>query len=82
MRTTVIIDDSLLRQAKEHAARLGISLGGLVERALRDALREPQTAPRPFSMPVYGKPGAGLRHEPRDFAEVLLDEEAKTLRGR
>jgi Arc/MetJ family transcription regulator len=40
VRTTLIIDDALLRQAKQRAARMGLSPGALVERALRDALRE------------------------------------------
>ncbi len=82
MRTTLIIDDALLRQAKQRAARMGLSLGALVERALRDALREPRSAPGPFRMPTYGRPGGGLRHEPRDFAETLLEEEAASLRSR
>jgi hypothetical protein len=82
MRTTLVIDDALLRQAKQHAARVGLSLSGLVERALRDTLREPQTAAGPFRMPTFGAPGRGLRHEPQDFAELLMEDEAESLRSR
>jgi hypothetical protein len=82
VRTTLIIDDAVLRQAKQRAARMGLSLSSLVERALREALSEQQTAPGSFHMPTYGSAGAGLQHEPRDFAEILQDDEAASLRTR
>ena len=76
MRTTLNIDDAVLRLARQHAARMGLSLSGLVERALRAALSGS------FRMPTYGSAGAGLQHEPRDFAEILQDDEATFLRSR
>jgi hypothetical protein len=38
MRTTVRLDDSLLREAKSQAARRGVSLTALFEEALREKL--------------------------------------------
>lgn len=82
MRTTLVIDDSLLRKAKQHAARVGLSLSGLVEQALREALRERKASSGPFRMPTYGRPGGVVRHEPADFTTALLQEEAEALRSR
>ena len=38
MRTTIRMNDDLLRQAKEHAARTGITLTRLIEDAVRQLL--------------------------------------------
>ncbi|MBM4321874.1 MAG: hypothetical protein FJ125_18535 [Deltaproteobacteria bacterium] len=73
----MIIDDTLLRRAKELASRMGLSLSGLVEHALRDALATRPESVDAFRMPTYGEPGAGVRHEPDELAEVLLEEDAR-----
>lgn len=39
VKTTLNIDDALLRDAKAFAARNGTTLTGVIERALRDLLR-------------------------------------------
>lgn len=44
MRTTVRLPDTLLRQAKEHAARTGRTLTSVIEDALRRELQAPQRA--------------------------------------
>jgi hypothetical protein len=44
MRTTVRLDDGLLRQAKAEAARRGETLTALIERALRLVLARTQRA--------------------------------------
>ncbi|HEY3355066.1 MAG TPA: DUF2191 domain-containing protein [Polyangia bacterium] len=82
MRTTVIIDDALLRRAKAHAAREGLSLSDLIDQALRDVLQARPSVAGEFHMPTYGRPGAGVRHEPADFAAALADEDAVPRRGR
>ena len=41
MRTTVRLDDALLTQAKEEAARSGRTLTAVIEDALREALSRP-----------------------------------------
>ena len=46
MRTTISLDDQLLKRAKKAAAERGVSLARLVEEAVRDALtkRPPSTS--------------------------------------
>jgi hypothetical protein len=48
MRTTLILDDQLLRQAKARAAEAGSTLTRLVQDALREKLHRPT--------PVHGEP--------------------------
>jgi len=43
MRTTITVDDDLLRQAKRQAAGTGRTLSRLVEEALRDVLSRRST---------------------------------------
>jgi hypothetical protein len=80
MRTTVNIDDSLLRQARELAARTRRSLGDVVDDALRVLLtpRDQTGLTAPVELPVFG--GSGLRPgvdlEDREGLAALLDEEA------
>jgi plasmid stability protein len=47
MRTTLTLDDDLLRQLKEKAARQGSTLGAVVNDLLRHALAA-QSQPRPY----------------------------------
>jgi hypothetical protein len=60
MRTTVTLDDDLLREAKERAARSNRTLSQVVEDAIREAFarREPPGSPTP-ELPVFT--GRGLR---------------------
>jgi hypothetical protein len=61
MRTTVSIDDELLKQAKTVAASTGRTLSAVVEDALRLSLRRQPapTARKPMSLPTF--PGRGLQ---------------------
>lgn len=60
MRTTLAIDDVLLKIAKRRAAEQRLTLGQLVEEALRHELaRDSSSRPRP-KVPVYKGTG-GLR---------------------
>jgi hypothetical protein len=73
MRTTINIDDDLLAEAKQVAARTGRSLTAVVEDALRESLhRRHQTASRAVELPVFGEggvqPGVDL-----DDSAALLD---------
>lgn len=76
MRTTVNIDDDLLRQARERAARSRRSLGDIVDDALRVLLVEQTQDRRPVTLPVFG--GSGLRPgvdlEDKEAIAELLDE--------
>ena len=61
MRTTVRLDDDLLRQAKALAARTGRTLTAVIEDGLREALgrhRRRQERP-PVALPTFR--GKGLR---------------------
>jgi hypothetical protein len=65
MRTTVTIDDDLLREAKQRAAAEGRTLSDLVSEGLRERLAQGE-APRrrPFRLVTFGgrgpRPGVDL----------------------
>jgi hypothetical protein len=60
MRTTIRLDENLLKDAKQLAARTGKTLTAVLEEALRDLLRRQQVAERPakITLPTFG--GNGL----------------------
>jgi hypothetical protein len=74
MRTTIRIDDRLLKEAKQLAARTGKTLTAIIEDALRESLaRQRISAQRkPVHLPTFGgkglKPGIDL-----DDSAALLD---------
>jgi hypothetical protein len=61
MRTTIRLDDGLLRQAKQIAARTGRSVGAVIEEAVRESFaRRDAGAPRTRTvLPSYR--GRGLQ---------------------
>jgi hypothetical protein len=68
MKTTLDLDDGLLKKAKARAAREGTSLTLLIEEGLRLRLRKhtPVTARAPAKLPVYkGKGGISPGIDPR-----------------
>jgi hypothetical protein len=60
MRTTLSIDTNLLRSAKKKAQQLGLTLGELVERALRRELERPARPTARPEIPVF-RGGTGVR---------------------
>ncbi len=60
MRTTLAIDDNLLATAKERAHRLGLTLGQLVEEALRRELGADEVPSSRPEVPVF-RGGGGVR---------------------
>ena len=73
MRTTINLDDDLLAEAKQVAARTGRTLTAVVEDALRESLhRRHRTVRRVVELPVFGEggvqPGVDL-----DDGAALLD---------
>jgi hypothetical protein len=69
MKTTLIIEDSILKKAKEQAAARDTTVSELVNKSLRAYLTPTPSAvgvDRSFSMPVYGHnlaEGAGANPE-------------------
>ena len=60
MRTTVDLDDDVLRRAKQTAAANGVTLARLIEDAVRAVLsRREQPDRMPIDLPVFH--GKGLR---------------------
>jgi len=61
MRTTIRLDDDLLRRAKRRALETNRTLNAVVEDALRAALAGPsrRVSEPPFDLPVSG--GGGLQ---------------------
>ena len=58
MKTTVRLDDQLLEDAKEHAARTGRTLTALLEDALRALLAQERLKPtRSCGLPTFGEGG-------------------------
>ena len=75
MRTTIDIDDPLLRELKAWAAREGTTLGRLVNRLLRQS-RHPAPKPkRRFRLTTFGGGGLqpGVSLEDRDSLFDLMD---------
>lgn len=83
MRTTMIIDDDLLRQAKKRAAETGVSVSEVVNRALREALVERKTPASlpPFRMVTFGRGQPQVSHQPADFVGTAEEEDVAALRG-
>jgi Bacterial antitoxin of type II TA system, VapB len=79
MRTTLVIDDVLLRQAKRRAAERDLTVSDVVNEALRESFRQTSPAAAPFSFVTYGGAGRRVRHEPADFAAELEDEDRRRL---
>ncbi len=77
MRTTLVIDDNILAQAKRHALAADITLSELVARALREHLREGALPPDvPFVLATWG-PDAPSQH--LGPAEIWAAQEAEDL---
>jgi hypothetical protein len=73
MRTTIRIDETLLREAKQAAARSGKSLTALIEDALRESLAQQRRAKSRVPVRLITVDGNGLN------AGVDLDDSASLL---
>ncbi|MFV2062122.1 MAG: type II toxin-antitoxin system VapB family antitoxin [Chloroflexota bacterium] len=80
MRTTLVLDDLLLRRAKRRAADRNMTVSELVNEALREVLDRAEPVAPPFSMVKYGQGSGQVRHEPAEFARDLDDEGRRRLR--
>jgi len=83
MRTTLILNDTLLERAKKVAAERRQSLSALVNDALRTALEaeaQPHAAPK-FTMPVFRPPGSvGVDTTPDQLDELIAAEDRAPYR--
>jgi hypothetical protein len=84
MRTTVSISDELLVAAKARARRSGVSLGAVIDAALRRELSRPAEGGRPEEVPVFRggtgpRPGVDLTSN-RGLHEALDDGVAPSPR--
>jgi hypothetical protein len=78
MRTTLDIDDDLLRTAKELARRQGISAGRVVSQLMRSALLTPGKAAEPQKA---GKSAGALGFRPLTGGKALVtNDEVNRLR--
>jgi hypothetical protein len=59
MRTTLDLDDALLRDAKKRAAELGVTLTAYIEDALR-VKAQPPLRSRPFKLRLVTRKGRAL----------------------
>ena len=76
MKTTVNVDDRLIRQAKARAARDGETLTRLIERALRNYLRTARGPVRDFRTELLTKRGpavAGVDLDDRGLLYEMMD---------
>jgi hypothetical protein len=81
MRTTLIIDDDLLKQAKLRAAEWNQTVSDVVNNALRECLNRTAPAVTPFSLITYGRGAKRVHHEPNDFDASLEQEDRDRLRS-
>jgi hypothetical protein len=79
MRTTLIIDDDLLRQAKLRAAEWKLTVSDVVNNALRECLGRPTRSAPPFSLVTYGRSSKRVHHEPTEFDAALEREDQDRL---
>jgi Bacterial antitoxin of type II TA system, VapB len=72
MRTTINLDDDLLAEAKQVAARTGRTLAAVVEDALRESLhRRHRPGVRTVELPVFGQGGFRPGVDLDDSADLL-----------
>jgi Bacterial antitoxin of type II TA system, VapB len=80
MRTTLIIDDELLRRAKRRAAEWKMTVSDVVNNALRETLGRPAREASPFSLITYGRSDRRVHHDPSEFDAALENEDRDRLR--
>lgn len=76
MKTTLVIDDSVMQRLRAEAARRGVTMSALVEAGLRRLLDEPPPPPAAVP-PLPSWDGGGVRVDvaDRDALYALLDRD-------
>ncbi|GAA5533481.1 hypothetical protein [Deinococcus aluminii] len=80
MQTTLRLNDELYRRAKAEAARQGITLTRLIERALQAELDAEAGPNRPPRLRTYGT-GVPLQLTPEDIKRLMHDADALPMTG-
>lgn len=73
MRTTLVLDDELVRRAKQAAAERGVTLSDIVNEALRMLFTQASPSVPPFRMITYGRGSTG--HVTAEEMKRILNEE-------
>ena len=81
MRTTLVLDDQLLKKAKEAAIDRGVTVSEIVNQALRTSLTADHSTAEHFTMPTHGDPGPSVNHGPEDFWHELQSDDRKSVEG-
>lgn len=83
MRTTMIIDDDLFRQAKKRAAETGVSVSEVVNRALRETFSQKADSAKlpPFRMVTFGRGQPRVDHTAADLWRADEDGEIEARNG-
>jgi len=83
MRTTIILDDGLLEDAKKFAAAHARTLSGLIADALRATMaraQAPEAAPS-FELVTFKGEGLNPPFTWDRLSDALLDQEVESLRS-
>lgn len=80
MRTTLVLDDRLVREAKKLAADRKTTVSEIVNQALRDSFDRPQPPARPFRLITYGGPGKSEHLSPEDIKAILEEQDLHGIR--
>ncbi|MDQ3431642.1 MAG: type II toxin-antitoxin system VapB family antitoxin [Actinomycetota bacterium] len=80
MKTTLNLDDELMRRAKQVASSRGSTLTAVVEGALRAALSEPAVRPEGFTLRLPTVAGGRAAVDPADRGALydLMDNGQRT----
>lgn len=83
MRTTIILNDKLVAEAKRLAAIRHTTLSEIVNEALRERLaRPPVWGPaKTFRMPVFQGEGSRLDTTPAELSRLSEEDELQTYRS-
>ena len=74
MKTTLVIDDSVMRRLRKEAARRGVTMSTLVEAGLRRILDESEAPPPALPpLPTWDSGGARVDVADREALYALLD---------
>jgi putative antitoxin of VapBC-like toxin-antitoxin system len=80
MRTTLVLDDKLMVQAKKRAADRKTTVSEIVNDALRESFGRQQESVRPFRLITYGDPSKPVHLSPAEIKAIIEDEDLEQYR--